>query len=103
MLVELDDTVHGAANQAAELVLALAHLRLSAQTAQFSGSAGGENLKECLRSRLVRHGPQVKNRKMPENFAVEIEQRHTHIARRAQRPDIGIVAIDVEQIIGNMN
>ena len=33
MLVELDDRVHGAADQAAELLLALAHLRLGAQTA----------------------------------------------------------------------
>jgi hypothetical protein len=40
---------------------------------------------------------------MPENFAIEVEQRHAHVARRPYRPDIGIVAVDVEQIIGNMN
>jgi hypothetical protein len=45
MLIDLDDRVHCAADQTAELLLALAHLRLDAQPAQFGRGAGGKDLK----------------------------------------------------------
>src|SRR5882757_4315528 len=40
---------------------------------------------------------------MTEDGAIEIEQRHAHIARRAHGLNVGIVAVDLDQIVGNMN
>ena len=45
MLIELDDRVHGAVDQAAKLLFAVAHLRFGAQTAQLSSRSGGKDLK----------------------------------------------------------
>src|SRR5262245_60458953 len=44
MPVEFDDRVHRAADQTAKLLLALAHLRFGAQSAQLGASASGKDL-----------------------------------------------------------
>ena len=69
MAIELDDGVHGIADQPAEFLFALAHLRLGAQTAQFRSRSGREDLEQCLRPRLGRHRSLVENRQMAENFS----------------------------------
>ena len=40
---------------------------------------------------------------MTENFAVEVEQRHAHIARRAEGSNVRIIAVNIEQIVRNMD
>ena len=40
---------------------------------------------------------------MAEDRAVEIEQRHAHITRRTHRPYIRVVAIDIEEIVRDVD
>ncbi len=103
MTVKLYDRVHSAAYKAAELLLTVANLRLGAQAAQFSSRPRGKDLKQCLSSRLGRHRPLVEDGQVTQNLVVEVEKRHAHITRRTDSAYIGIVPIDVEEIVGNVN
>ena len=95
MLVQLDDRIHGAVNQPAEFFLALVHLGLSSETTQLGCSARRKNLKQSVSSRLFGHRSQIEDSEMPENLAVEIEQRHAHVAGRSDCPDIRVITVKV--------
>ena len=82
-LVELDDRVHRAVDEARELLLALAHLGLGAQAPQLGGGARGEDVEQRVGARLLRHRPAVEHGQVAEDAAVDVEQRHAQVAHRA--------------------
>ena len=94
ILVQLNDRVHGAVNQPAEFFFAFAHLLFRTQATQLGRCARSEDLKQGHSSRLLGHRPLIQNRQMAKNLSVEVQERHTHITRRAHGSDIRSLRID---------
>jgi hypothetical protein len=102
-VVELDDRVHRAADQAAELLLALAHLGLGTQALQLGGRARREDLEERLGPRLGRHRAAVEHGQVAEDAAVDAEERDAQIAHGPCLVSRLVVRIELEHVVGNVH
>src|SRR5690606_31213865 len=102
--VDLDDGVHDAVEQAAELLLALRDGCLSAHATQLGRSAGGEDAQDRQRPLVGRQRSPVEHREMPEHgLLIHVEQRHAEEADGGEAIQVVVAGVELDDVLGNVH
>ncbi len=74
-----------------------------AQPAELGRGASAEDLKDRQEPRIGRHGLRVEDREVPEHLSIEVEEWHAEIAGRSHRAQIGILGIELDRPVGDVD
>jgi hypothetical protein len=97
--IELHDGVHCALDEARELRLTRPDLPLHPEPPELGGGSPGEDLEQRPADRIVGHPLDIEHRQMAEHAAVEVHQRHAHVADRSCAPELRVMRIQIEDPI----
>ena len=100
--VEDQNRVHGAVEQAGELILPCPRQLLGAQAPVLGGGPLREELENTHQPRLGRHRPGVEHRQVAEQLSVHVEQRQPHVADRVETGQVRVCWEELDDLVRKM-
>ncbi len=102
-MVQFDDGVEGAVDEPFQLGFACADFGLGPQALQLRRGPRREDLKQREAARPSGHGFGIHDREMTEDTAVEVLERHAHVAYGIKPWQVVIARKEMNDVVGIVN